>query len=180
MRGCSRNPAGDKMAISEPPFGILYLFELRRKTSPILYFSRSARFQRIRRDLAGRSAVIRFLFHQIGRGMHNFPTVEQLALAFLEELRKIQAHGPYQLCGYSKAGLVAYEIARLLLSEGEEVPFLALFETWHPGYERNLTRRELVQFRLLHIVDRLEIRTQSDSGRLSDTVALCGRLSPSE
>jgi thioesterase domain-containing protein len=89
-------------------------------------------------------------------GASNFPTVERLALTFLEELRKVQPHGPYQLCGYSKAGLVAYEIARLLLSEGESVTLLALFETWHPGYERHLTRKELVRFRFLHIVDRLQ------------------------
>ena len=106
-------------------------------------------------------------------GASNFPTVEQLALTFLEQLRKIQTRGPYQLCGYSKAGLVAYEIARLLLSEGEEVSFLALFDTWHPGYESNLTRGELVQFRLLHIVDRLEKNARSlIQGNFSDTVAV--------
>jgi thioesterase domain-containing protein len=89
-------------------------------------------------------------------GALNFPSVEQLALTFLGEIRKIQAHGPYQLCGYSKAGLVAYEIARLLLSEGESVPFLALFETWHPGFEQNLSPSELVRFRFMHIVHRFE------------------------
>lgn len=89
-------------------------------------------------------------------GTSIFPSVEQLALTFLEQLRKIQAQGPYQLCGYSKAGLVAYEMARLLLGEGEKVPFLALFDTWHPGYEQHLTRSELVRFRILHIADRLE------------------------
>jgi thioesterase domain-containing protein len=89
-------------------------------------------------------------------GSSSFPPVEQLALTFLPQLRRIQPHGPYQLCGYSKAGLVAYEMARMLLDEGESAPFLALFETWHPGYERNLTWIELVRFRLLHIADRLE------------------------
>jgi thioesterase domain-containing protein len=89
-------------------------------------------------------------------GSVNFPVVEQLALTFLRELREIQPRGPYQLCGYSKAGLVAYEMARLLLSQGEDVLFLALFETWHPGFEKNLTRGELVQFRVLHIADRLQ------------------------
>jgi thioesterase domain-containing protein len=109
-------------------------------------------------------------------GASNFPPVEQLARTFLEELRKIQALGPYQLCGYSKAGLVAYEIARLLLSDGEDVTFLALFETWHPGYEQNLTRSELVRFRILHIVDRLEKYGRSLlSGKFSDAVAVAER-----
>jgi len=77
------------------------------------------------------------------------------------------------LCGYSKAGLVAYEIARILLSEGESVPFLALFETWHPGYEQHLTRSELVRFRLMHIADRLrKYGWNLTEGRFLDTVAL--------
>ena len=89
-------------------------------------------------------------------GSSNFPTVEQLALTYLRELREIQPLGPYQLCGYSKAGLVAYEIARLLLNQGQDVSFLALFETWHPGFEKNLTRSEYLQFRVLHVADRLQ------------------------
>ncbi len=100
-----------------------------------------------------------------------FPTVEQLALTFLKELRKVQPNGPYRLCGYSKAGLVAYEMARLLLSEGESVALLALFETWHPGYEQHLTRSALVRFRFMHIVDRLEKYGQNlIQGRFLDTV----------
>jgi hypothetical protein len=86
----------------------------------------------------------------------NFPTVEQLAGAFIQDLRKVQAHGPYQLCGYSKAGLVAYEMARLLEGQGEDVPFLALFETWHPRYERNLTYLEFAHFKLSYFLDRLK------------------------
>jgi thioesterase domain-containing protein len=109
-------------------------------------------------------------------GTANFPAVEQLALMFLEQLRKIQTHGPYQLCGYSKAGLVAYEMARLLLSEGEDVSFLALFETWHPGYEKHLTRGELVRFRFLHVVDRLEkYRRNLFQGKFRDAVSVASK-----
>jgi thioesterase domain-containing protein len=84
-----------------------------------------------------------------------FPTVEQLAAIFVEDLRKIQPHGPYQLCGYSTFGLVAYEMGRLLLSQGENVPFLALFDIWHPRFRQELTPRELVQYRIMRIVDRV-------------------------
>jgi thioesterase domain-containing protein len=84
-----------------------------------------------------------------------FPTVEQLAVDFIHDLRKVQAHGPYQLCGYSNAGLVAYEMARLLLSQGEEVSFLALFDAWHPEFTRNLPFWELARYRTMRFVDRL-------------------------
>jgi len=43
-------------------------------------------------------------------GEISFPTVEQLAEIFVQDIRKLQAHGPYQFCGYSTFGLVAYEM----------------------------------------------------------------------
>jgi thioesterase domain-containing protein len=88
-------------------------------------------------------------------GETNFPTVEQLAALFVRDLRKIQPHGPYQFCGYSTFGLVAYEMAQLLLSQGEEVSFLALFDIWHPKFLQMLTPRELARYQIMRIVDRL-------------------------
>jgi thioesterase domain-containing protein len=89
-------------------------------------------------------------------GALKFPAVEELASAYVQDIRKIQVHGPYQLCGYSKAGLLAYEAARQLLTQGETVSFLALCETWHPRYAQNLTLRESAQFKFLFAVDRIE------------------------
>jgi oxalate---CoA ligase len=85
----------------------------------------------------------------------NFPTVEQLASTFVQDLRKIQKRGPYQFCGYSTFGLVAYEMARVLLSEGEDVSFLALFDIWHPRYRQRLSLTDLAQYKFTRIVDRL-------------------------
>jgi thioesterase domain-containing protein len=88
-------------------------------------------------------------------GASKFPAVEELATAYLRDIRRIQVHGPYQLCGYSKAGLLAYEAARLLVTQGESVSFLALLETWHPRYAQNLTLRESAQFQFRYAVDRI-------------------------
>ncbi|MEO6053490.1 MAG: amino acid adenylation domain-containing protein, partial [Chthoniobacterales bacterium] len=55
--------------------------------------------------------------------------VEKMAADYLRVLKKRQAHGPYYLGGYSFGGVVAYEMARLLIAEGEKVQFLALFDT---------------------------------------------------
>jgi thioesterase domain-containing protein len=85
-----------------------------------------------------------------------FPTVEQLAASFIEDVRKVRAHGPYQLCGYSNAGLIAYEMAILLASEGEEVSCLALIDAWHPEFVRNLSLWELARYRTMRFVDRLK------------------------
>jgi thioesterase domain-containing protein len=47
---------------------------------------------------------------------------------YIEELKTIQPKGPYFLCGYSAGGLIAYEMARKLLAEGEKIGDLMLVE----------------------------------------------------
>jgi amino acid adenylation domain-containing protein len=59
-------------------------------------------------------------------------SVEAMAAYYLEEMRKVQPHGPYLLGGYSFGGLAAYEIARHLRAAGEEVVLLVLFDTHNP------------------------------------------------
>ncbi len=71
--------------------------------------------------------------------------VEETAARYLEEMRKVQAEGPYHLCGYSFGGVVAYEMACLLRESGEEVEFLGLVDTSNPAAEaRKLSLSERV------------------------------------
>ena len=56
--------------------------------------------------------------------------IEDMAAHYLDEIRTIQATGPYQLGGFSLGGLVAYEMASQLLSRGEDVSLLVLFDTY--------------------------------------------------
>src|SRR5437764_876494 len=51
------------------------------------------------------------------------PPLELSARRYVEELRRIQREGPYQLIGYSFGGVIAYEMARQLLASGERVNF---------------------------------------------------------
>lgn len=55
-------------------------------------------------------------------------SAESLADTYLEEIRSVQAQGPYRIAGWSFGGTLAYEIARQLLSAGEEVSFLGLID----------------------------------------------------
>jgi thioesterase domain-containing protein len=59
-------------------------------------------------------------------------TIEEMAAAYLEEVRTYQPCGPYLLAGYSGGGLVALEIAQRLSEAGEVVDLLALIDTFHP------------------------------------------------
>ncbi len=59
-------------------------------------------------------------------------TIEEMAAAYLAEIREVQPRGPYILGGYSGGGVVAFEIAQRLGGLGEEVRLLALIDTPHP------------------------------------------------
>ena len=84
-----------------------------------------------------------------------FPTVEQLAAIYVRKVREMQERGPYQLCGHSFGGLVVYEMAAQLAEEGEEVGLLALIDTLHPRYSKNLSTLQKVKFHLTYFSDRL-------------------------
>lgn len=59
-------------------------------------------------------------------------SVEDLAALFLRDLRAVQPEGPYYLGGFCLGGIVAFELARQLRAEGQEVALLALFESASP------------------------------------------------
>ncbi|HYC88911.1 MAG TPA: beta-ketoacyl synthase N-terminal-like domain-containing protein [Thermoanaerobaculia bacterium] len=58
-------------------------------------------------------------------------TIEERATQYIEALRGVQRHGPYQLAGLSYGGNVAFEMARQLHAAGESVTLLALLDS-HP------------------------------------------------
>jgi thioesterase domain-containing protein/acyl carrier protein len=58
--------------------------------------------------------------------------VEEIAAAMLQNLRRVQPTGPYQLAGYSYGGLLAFEAAQQLTAAGESVSLLAMYDTSTP------------------------------------------------
>jgi acetoacetyl-CoA synthetase len=72
-------------------------------------------------------------------------SVEAMAAHYLREVRTAQPVGPYALAGFSFGGLVAYEMARMLAADGEDVEFLGLIDTaLHP---RTLSWSDWARFR---------------------------------
>ena len=59
-------------------------------------------------------------------------SIEEMAKAYIEEIRALRPRGPYLLSGYSGGGVVAFEMAQQLTASGEEVPLLVFFDTFHP------------------------------------------------
>jgi amino acid adenylation domain-containing protein len=58
--------------------------------------------------------------------------VEEMAIRYIAEIRRVQSSGPYYLGGYSFGGLVALEMARQLSQDGEDIGLLAMLDSF-PG-----------------------------------------------
>jgi amino acid adenylation domain-containing protein len=56
-----------------------------------------------------------------------------MAARYCAEIRSLQPRGPYFLAGRSMGGMIAYEMARQLREQGEQIALLALFDTYGPG-----------------------------------------------
>jgi thioesterase domain-containing protein len=67
------------------------------------------------------------LVHPLGADGGDLPpTLEAMAAAHAQAIRAVQPGGPYRLGGYCNGGLVAYETARLLELQGEQIERVAL------------------------------------------------------
>lgn len=55
-------------------------------------------------------------------------TIEEMAQAYLQEIRSFYPEGPYLLAGYSMGNFIALEVAHRLTSEGKDVALLALLD----------------------------------------------------
>ncbi|MDM7489118.1 amino acid adenylation domain-containing protein [Rhodococcus sp. CSLK01-03] len=58
-------------------------------------------------------------------------SLEDMALRYVEEIRRIQPHGPYHLLGWSLGGVLSHIIAVELQSVGEEVATLTMLDSHH-------------------------------------------------
>ncbi|MDH3281470.1 MAG: amino acid adenylation domain-containing protein, partial [Gammaproteobacteria bacterium] len=68
-----------------------------------------------------------------------YMAVEELAEEHLRAMREIQPRGPYYLGGFSFGGLLAFEMASRLRSQGESVALLALFDPTSPAIDEKVS-----------------------------------------
>jgi len=68
-------------------------------------------------------------------------SVEEMAATYIEVIRSRQPHGPYRVAGHSFGGLLAFEIARLLSEQGEEIDWLGLIDAELSTDAHSPTRR---------------------------------------
>lgn len=78
-------------------------------------------------------------------GLHPPHTdVATMCAHYLEAMRRVQSSGPYHLAGWSLGGNLAYEMARQLVDQGEEVGLLALLDSGALPADRPLDEREFL------------------------------------
>jgi len=93
-------------------------------------------------------------------GRSLFPrSIEEIAKSYIDAMRLHQPRGPYYLCGLSSGGVVAFEMARRLDAEGEEVRFLGLLDSHGGDYPKHrkflakfLPLRKRLKLLLLHFL----------------------------
>jgi thioesterase domain-containing protein len=85
--------------------------------------------------------------------------VDEMANSHIDAMRLHQPRGPYYLCGASFGGVVAFEMARRLVADGEEVRFLGLLDSYGGDYPKHrrflakfLTLRKRLKLLLLHFL----------------------------
>jgi thioesterase domain-containing protein len=74
-----------------------------------------------------------------------------MAVDYIEALRVIQPEGPYLLGGWSYGGIVAFEMARKLQAQGQQVALLALIDSGFVIHQELVEEDDAVMFaRLFH------------------------------
>lgn len=98
-------------------------------------------YAKLARHLSDRRPVFGLRTHGFFDSTLPHGDVGSLAAAFISEIRRLQPRGPYLIGGECVGGILAYEIAQQLISQGEVVSVLALLDTLHPGRFRYQLRR---------------------------------------
>jgi amino acid adenylation domain-containing protein len=102
---------------------------------------------RIISHLGPNQPVYGFKPRWIEGNQQNYSSLDEAAREFLTELRMVQPKGPYMLGGHCVGGVVALEMARQLIEEGEEVGLLALIDTERPTSVRAFLANVRLAFR---------------------------------
>ncbi len=102
------------------------------------------------------------------RGVYS---LHETAMSFLNVIRQASPNGPYLLGGHCFGGMVAFEMARLLVADGARVWLLALVDAPMPGYPSLVRHSHLYLMQAWLDVCTLSRRTIPDAARY-----LFGRL----
>ena len=84
------------------------------------------------RQLGEGQPVYGLQIYGLEEGQKPYETIEEMATAYIEGIRTIQPEGPYQLLGWSFGGRVAFDMARQLQEQNQEIRLLAMMDSAEP------------------------------------------------
>ncbi|MBV9788042.1 MAG: alpha/beta fold hydrolase, partial [Chloroflexi bacterium] len=71
-------------------------------------------------------------------------TIEAMAMRYLAALQERQPHGPYYLGGWSLGGVIAFEVARQIHEQGQEIGALVLIDSYLTRPDAQTTQLDLL------------------------------------
>jgi thioesterase domain-containing protein len=71
-------------------------------------------------------------------GDQPYDSIPQMAADYVKAVRAVQEDGPYLIGGYSFGGLIAFEMAQQLRSEGQEIAALLVIDSMSPANAKHI------------------------------------------
>lgn len=101
--------------------------------------------------------------------------LEDIARYVVHAIREYQPEGPYSIGGWCLYGVLAYETARQMMEQGDQVELLTLFDSPNVAYRRRLSGVEKAQMRVQKWLFHLTTLAKSDpAGMVRYTKHLIG------
>ncbi len=97
--------------------------------------------------------------------------LEDMAAAYIAELRSLQPEGPYYLGGFCFGGVLALEAAQQLTAAGQEVALLVMIQTMHPEAMRFKPSTTILQRAWYQVTKRISLEADKLSHRSKGYVA---------
>jgi amino acid adenylation domain-containing protein len=88
----------------------------------------------------------------------DYINIKEAAKYYTEVIKSVAENGPYLLGGHSFGGIVAIEVARQLLSQGEKVALVSVIDTRAPGTHL-LPKKEIKMYYLRTYWERIKFHT---------------------
>lgn len=98
-------------------------------------------------------------------GETSFESIQEAVMTYHAAIKETQPTGPYAIAGYSYGTMLAYETAKLLESNGNEVRFLGSFNL--PPHIKDRMKQLVWSECLLHLSYFLDIITETTASELS-------------
>lgn len=73
------------------------------------------------------------LFRYNSQNSFKYPkTLNELAALYIDEIKTVQPYGPYLLGGWSMGGIIAINMAKILLNQDEQVLAVVMIDSANP------------------------------------------------